>query len=96
MRKLREGVKKNLEVTDQSVNGGGTNPLAVTKIGVFFTEKEKKMQNVLKRKKYANIFCNFFARVSVKKLQYFMKISGKMFSLITKVFFFHKNISFNF
>ena len=32
---------------DKSVNGGGgTNPLAVIKIGVF-SEKKKKMQNVL-------------------------------------------------
>ena len=43
--------------------GGGTNPLALTKIGVFL----KKRKNVLKWKTCKNI-CDIFERVSVKNI----------------------------
>ena len=49
---IREGVKKNLKITNRSVNeegGGRDQPPARNQILLFFS-KEKKMQNVLKRK----------------------------------------------
>ena len=53
-RSLREGVKKYLKVTDRFVNGGGgLNPQS--------NRKEKKMQNVLKRKYVAKyVYLNLF------------------------------------
>ena len=42
--------KKNYKLQTSPLTGGGANPLAVTNIGVFFSEKEKKMVNVLKWK----------------------------------------------
>ena len=51
---LREGVKKTIDYRPVRKRGVGANPLAVTNIAVF-SEKEKKMQNVLKRKNMQNI-----------------------------------------
>ena len=53
--KVRGGVKNNYSYEPVRKRwGGGANPLAVIKIG-FFSDKDKKMQNVLKRKICKNI-----------------------------------------
>ena len=66
---------------------GGANPLAVTKIGVFFWKREK-MQNVLKRKNMQKYFVTFLQWYLLKTFLptfYFF-----YFSFRTKVFLFHE------
>ena len=58
----------------KSVNGGGgrANPLTVTKIGVL-SEKEKKMQNVLKRKNEQKHYETFMQGYLLKTFFFFHK-----------------------
>ena len=61
-----KGRRQNNYKSDQSVKGGGRNQ------NIYFSyEKEKKMQNVLKWKNMQKIFCDIFARVSVKTWSFF-------------------------
>ena len=76
-----------MKVTDQSITGGrGQTPLAVTKI-VFFSEKDAECSEM---EKYAKIFCDILARVSVKNLDIFPNI----FIQNKSFFSFMKNIRF--
>ena len=66
-------VKKNLKVTDRFVNGGGegkVNPQSATKIGFLF-RKEKKIQNILKRKNMQKCFVAFLQGYSLKTFEIF-------------------------
>ena len=60
---------------DHSVNGGGANPLDVTKIGVYFWKREKDTE-CPEMEKYAKIFCDIFSRVSVKNLDILGYLDG--------------------
>ena len=70
--------------------GGGANPLVVTEKGVFFSEKEKNMQNVLKWKNKQNYFVTFLQGYPLKTIsRYFHKIL-KVFFLRTSFISFMK------
>ena len=70
MKPIRERVKKNLKVTDRSVNGegGGVKPQSATNISFFF--QEKNMKNVLKRNNV--ILMKKFAKYVYLDLFYFL------------------------
>ena len=75
---------------DRSVNGGeGVNQNS-------FSLKKRKDAECSEMEKYAKMFCDIFARVSVKNIfpDIFIKYwnFSKHFSFRIKVFFFHKNI----
>ena len=69
--------------TDMSFNGGGGLTPCLQLISFVRLFKEKRMQNVLKRKKYTKILCDVFARASVKN---FFPIFNKLLKFF-KVFF---------
>ena len=70
------GRRKKTPISYGPVRKRGANPLAVTKIVFFSSEKEKKMQNVLKWKNMEKYFVTFLQGYPLKTnfSRYFHKI----------------------
>ena len=55
--------------------------MAVTKIGIFFSEKEKKMQNILKWNNMQKYFATLLQGYPLKTRTFFSKFYYKVFSI---------------
>lgn len=78
---IREGVRKKPISYGPFLKRGGGEPLDVTKIGVYFWKREKYAE-CHEMEKFAQIFYDIFARVSVNNLDILRYLDG----------YFHKSL----